>query len=134
MLLFNIRNCLYVFDVTHFRPLNRNQGIKMVGFLEEWKQRITSEIFWHLEAWPYTQLALKKIFSQKNLYTCLLDIDEAGIDGVMASQVLTASLRFGFCVLNYLLILSDFLSREKLAQKWLEPKDEQFARHQNFEL
>ena len=68
----------------------------MVVFLEKLKQRITSEIFWPIEARPYTQLALKK--KVKKCYTCLLDIEEAGMEGVMASQVLTASLRFGFCI------------------------------------
>ena len=34
--------------------------------------------------------------------------------------------RFGFCVLKFLSILSDFLSREKLIQKQEESKAEQF--------
>ena len=36
----------------------------------------------------------------------------------------------GFCVLNFLSILSDFLWREILTQKWLEPKAEQFSKLQ----
>ena len=35
--------------------------------------------------------------------------------------------RFGFCVLDFLSILSGFLSREKLTQKCQEPKAEQIA-------
>ena len=38
--------------------------------------------------------------------------------------------RFRFCVLYFLSILSEFLSREKMTQKWQEPKAEQFT--QNF--
>ena len=39
--------------------------------------------------------------------------------------------RFGFCVLNFLSNLSDFLSREKLTQKWLAPK---LSNLQNFDI
>ena len=38
----------------------------------------------------------------------------------------------GFCVLNLLSTLSDFLSREKLTQKWLEPKAEQFTKFKSW--
>ena len=41
-------------------------------------------------------------------------------------------LRIGFCVSNFLSILSDFLSRGKLTQKWLEPKAEQVDQTTNF--
>ena len=41
-----------------------------------------------------------------------------------------AFLRFGFFVLDYLSILSDFLSWEKLTQKLRESKAEQFAKLQ----
>ena len=37
---------------------------------------------------------------------------------------ITVTLRFGFCVLNFLSILSDYLSQEKLTQK-IAPKAEQ---------
>ena len=37
------------------------------------------------------------------------------------------SLRFRFCVLNFLSIVSDFLSRKKLTQKGLKSKAEKFA-------
>jgi hypothetical protein len=36
--------------------------------------------------------------------------------------------RLGFCVLNFLSILSDFPSRERLTQKFLEPKAEKCAK------
>ena len=39
-------------------------------------------------------------------------------------------LRFGFCIIIFLSILSDFLSRKKLTQKWQEPKAEQCAKLQ----
>ena len=38
--------------------------------------------------------------------------------------------RLGFCGKKNLSILKDFLSREKLTQKWLMPKVEQYAKHQ----
>ena len=38
--------------------------------------------------------------------------------------------RLGFCVLNFLSILSGFLSREKLTQKWQKSKVEQFSKLQ----
>ena len=41
-------------------------------------------------------------------------------------------LKIGFCVSNFLSILSDFLSRGKLTQKWLEPKAEQIDQNTNF--
>ena len=37
---------------------------------------------------------------------------------------------FGFCVLNFLSIVSDFLSEENWTQKWQESKAEQFAKLQ----
>ena len=39
----------------------------------------------------------------------------------------------GFCVLKFLWILYDFLSREKLTQKWPDPKAEQFENF-NFQV
>ena len=42
------------------------------------------------------------------------------------------TLWFGFCVSNFHTILSNFLSREKLTPKWLEPKAEQCAKLQIF--
>ena len=39
-------------------------------------------------------------------------------------------IRLRFCVFNFLSILSDFLSREKLTQKWHEPKAEQLLKLQ----
>ena len=38
--------------------------------------------------------------------------------------------RLGFFVLDLLSIFSDYLSQEKLTQKWQEPKAEQFAKLQ----
>jgi hypothetical protein len=38
--------------------------------------------------------------------------------------------KVGILCLNFPSILSDFLSREKLTQKWLEPEAEQFAKIQ----
>ena len=45
------------------------------------------------------------------------------------AQGIEDALRFGFCVLNFLPILSDFFSREKLTQNWLEAKAEQFVKN-----
>ena len=44
--------------------------------------------------------------------------------------VLDDNVRLGLCVLNFLSILSEFLWREKLTQKWLETKAEQFSKLQ----
>ena len=42
--------------------------------------------------------------------------------------LLSANFWLGLYILNFLSILSDFFSWEKLAQKWLLPKAEQFAK------
>ena len=54
-----------------------------------------------------------------------VDYNKTKEDPVMQTFVLP---RFGFCVLYFLSILSDFFSRGKLTQKWQEPKAEQFAK------
>ena len=41
-----------------------------------------------------------------------------------------ASIRLGFCILNFLSILPGFLSREKMTQKWENSKAEQFSKLQ----
>ena len=44
---------------------------------------------------------------------------------IVLSITTSCRLRIGFCVLNFLSILPDFLSHEKMTQKRLEPKAEQ---------
>ena len=55
-----------------------------------------------------------------------VDLDEVVLDEAWVRSGVW--LRFGFCVLNFLSILSDFISREELTQKYLESKIEPFAK------
>ena len=54
-----------------------------------------------------------------------VDYNKTKEDPVMQTFVLP---RFGFCVLYFLSILSNFLSRGILTKKWHEPKAEQFTK------
>ena len=67
-------------------------------------QKLKTAILYWVQAFPRSTNALKSLTSL---------------------NVQTAVSRFGFCVLNFLSILSDFLLWEKLTQKWLQPKAEQ---------
>ena len=71
----------------------------------------------------YCQSILDTVVSEINrLYTLFCERNED-----FKGKVSIMGHRFGFCVLNFLWILSDFLSQEKLT---LVPKAEQFARLQ----
>ena len=56
-----------------------------------------------------------------------VDYNKTKEDPVMQTFVLP---RFEFCVLYFLSIISNFLSWEKLTQKWQEHKAEQFSKLQ----
>ena len=72
---------------------------------------------------PYTisGMANVKLAFLANFCTC-------GRTPKVALTSFGKTLRLGFCVSNFLSILSDFFSREKMAQKRLEPKPEQFTK------
>ena len=55
-----------------------------------------------------------------------LQSSESSTDDLSGSEDSSSDdIGFGFCVLNFLSIVSYFVSREKMAQRWLEPKTEQ---------
>jgi hypothetical protein len=74
----------------------------------------------------YCQSILDTVVSEINrLYTLFCERNED-----FKGKVSIMGHRFGFCVLNFLWILSDFLSQKKLTQKWIVPKAEQFTKLQ----
>ena len=93
-----------------------------------WSEKIFPLCFLPRNYWNYLNTLIHfQCYTSMGLEQCLMSfflklLPSAAITNGDKNRTLARKLRFRFCVYNFLSILSDFRSREKLTQKQEEPK------------